>query len=124
MQRNGPTSGALPRGLGVARGLHYFWVKLRRDVAEPRLAAAVQALLGAHKLPAHLPPSLLDDLPEGPGAYRFFGDDNVLLYVGRSNSLRSRVSSYFGAEATDSLDRRLADQVRRGDWVATAGGSR
>jgi DNA polymerase-3 subunit epsilon len=72
-------------------------------------------------LPAHLPPSLLDDLPEGPGAYRFFGDDNVLLYVGRSNSLRSRVSGYFGAEATDSKDRRLADHVRRVDWVETAG---
>jgi DNA polymerase-3 subunit epsilon len=121
MERNGLTCGARHRALGDARVLHDFWVKLRRDVAEPRLAAVVQALLGAHKLPAHLPPSLLDDLPDGPGAYRFFGDDNVLLYVGRSNSLRSRVSSYFGADATDSLDRRLSREVRRVDWVETAG---
>jgi len=128
MERNGLTCGARHRALGDARVLYDFWVKLRRDVEEPRLAAAVQTLLGAHTLPAHLPPSLLDDLPEGPGAYRFFGDDNVLLYVGRSNSLRSRVSSYFGAEAADFKDRGLADkdrrlsrEVRRVDWVETAG---
>jgi len=128
MERNGLTCGARHRALGDARVLYDFWVKLRRDVEEPRLAAAVQTLLGAHTLPAHLPPSLLDDLPEGPGAYRFFGDDNVLLYVGRSNSLRSRVSSYFSAESADSKDRGLADkdrrlsrEVRRVDWVETAG---
>ena len=121
MERNGLTCGARHRALGDARVLHDFWFKLRRDVAETRLAAAVQTLLGAHKLPPHLPPGLVDDLPEGPGAYRFFGDDDALLYVGRSNSLRARVCSHFGAERADSLDRRLADQVRRVDWVETAG---
>jgi DNA polymerase-3 subunit epsilon len=121
MERNGLTCGARHRALGDARVLHDFWAKLRRDVPEPRLAAAVQTVLGAHKLPAHLPPGLLDDLPEGPGAYRFFGDDNVLLYVGKSNSLRSRVSSHFGAEGGDSKDHRLSRQVRRVDWVQTAG---
>jgi len=121
MERNGLSCDARHRALGDARVLHDFWVKLRRDVAEPRLAAAVQTVLGAHQLPAHLPPGLLDDLPDGPGAYRFFGDEDVLLYIGRSNSLRSRVSSHFGAEGADSLDRRLSRQVRRVDWVETAG---
>src|SRR6202521_3197872 len=83
MERNGLTCGARHRALGDARVLHDFWCKLRRDLAEPRLAAAVQTVLGAHKLPAHLPPGLADDLPEGPGAYRFFGEDNTLLYVGK-----------------------------------------
>jgi DNA polymerase-3 subunit epsilon len=121
MERNGLTCDARHRALGDARVLHDFWVKLRRDVAERRLAAAVQAVLGAHKLPAHLPPGLLDDLPDGPGAYRFFGDDDVLLYVGKSNSLRARVCSHFAAEHAESKDRRLGRQVRRVDWVETAG---
>ncbi len=121
MERNGLTCDARHRALGDARVLHDFWVKLRREVAEPRLAAAVRTLLGAHKLPAHLPPDLLDDMPDGPGAYRFFGDDDVLLYVGKSNSLRSRVSGHFDAEGADSKDRRLGRDVRRVDWVETAG---
>jgi DNA polymerase-3 subunit epsilon len=121
MERNGLTCGARHRALGDARVLHDFWFKLRRDVAEPRLAAAVQTVLGAHKLPAHLPPGLADDLPEGPGVYRFFGEDDTLLYVGKSKSLRSRVCSHFVAEEGDSKDRRLGRQVRRVDWVETAG---
>jgi DNA polymerase-3 subunit epsilon len=121
MERNGLTCGARHRALGDARVLHDFWVKLRRDVEERRLAEAVQAVLGAYKLPAQLPPGLVDDLAEGPGVYRFFGDDNVLLYVGKSNSLRTRVCSHFAAKGNDFKDRRLADQVRRVDWVETAG---
>src|ERR1700721_478111 len=97
MERNGLTCGARHRALGDAKVLHDFWFKLCREVDEPRLAAAVQAVLGAHQLPAHLPPGLANDLPEGPGAYRFFGADDTLLYVGKSNSLRARVCSHFGA---------------------------
>jgi DNA polymerase-3 subunit epsilon len=121
IERNGLTCDARHRALGDARVLHDFWFKLRRDVAESRLAAAVQTVLGAHKLPAHLPPGLADDLPEGPGVYRFFGEDDLLLYIGRSNSLRARVCSHFAAEHAESLDRRLGRQVRRVDWVETAG---
>jgi len=121
MERNGLTCGARHRALGDARVLHDLWFKLRRDVAAARLAAAVQTVLGAHKLPAHLPPGLVDDLPEGPGVYRFFGDEDALLYVGKSNSLRARVCSHFGAERSDSLNRRLGRQVRRIDWVETVG---
>src|ERR1700675_621654 len=113
MERNGLTCGARHRALGDAKVLHDFWVKLRREVDEPRLAAAVQTVLGAHQLPAYLPPGLADDLPEGPGAYRFFGEDDTLLYVGKSNSLRPGVCSHFGAEDADCADRRLGDRVRR-----------
>src|ERR1700692_3360047 len=46
MERNGLTCGARHRALGDARVLHDFWCKLRREVAEPRLDAAAQAVLG------------------------------------------------------------------------------
>jgi DNA polymerase-3 subunit epsilon len=113
MERNGLTCDARHRALGDARVLHDFWRKLRRDVAAPRLAAAVHTVLGAHRLPAHLPPDLADDLPEGPGVYRFFGADESLLYVGRSHELRSRMCA--------QLAERRFEQVRRVDWCETAG---
>ena len=121
MERHGLTCDARHRALGDAKVLHDLWLKLRREVPLPRLADTVRALLGAHKLPAHLPPDFADDLPEGPGVYRFLGEDDIVLYVGRSNSLRSRVCGHFAAEQAESKDRRLADQVRRVDWVETAG---
>jgi DNA polymerase-3 subunit epsilon len=101
--------------------LHDLWLKWRRDVPEARLAAAVLTLLGADRLPAHLPAGLADELPEGPGVYRFFGEDGVLLYVGKSNSLRTRVCGHFAVESSKAKDRGLGDKVRRVDWVETAG---
>jgi DNA polymerase-3 subunit epsilon len=53
--------------------------------------------------------------------YRFFGEDNTLLYVGKSNALRTGVCSHFAAKDAESKDRQLADQVRRVDWVETFG---
>ncbi len=88
---------------------------------QPQLAQAVHTVLGAHQLPDHLPPGLADELPEGPGVYRFFGEDDVLLYVGRSHSLRTRVCRHFAGGHADSKDHRLGSRVRRVDWVETAG---
>ena len=121
MERNGLTCAARHRALGDAQVLHDFWAKLRRDVDPPRLAAAVLAVLGAHKLPAHLPAGLADELPDGPGLYRFYGADGALLYVGRSNSLRTRVCGHFAAHDTQSKSPRWVDDVRRVDWVESAG---
>jgi DNA polymerase III subunit epsilon len=121
MERNGLTCSARHRALGDARVLCDFWFKLRRDVPETRLLAAAQIVLGTHRLPPHLPPDLADELPEGPGVYRFFGENDVLLYVGKSNSLRSRVLEHLADEHPASRDHKLARQVRRVDWVETAG---
>jgi DNA polymerase-3 subunit epsilon len=121
MERNGLTCDARHRALGDAKVIHDFWLKLRREAPPARLADAVRALLGAYKLPAHLPADFADDLPEGPGVYRFLGEEGAVLYVGRSNTLRARVCSHFAGDEVESKDRRLSDRVRRMDWVETAG---
>jgi excinuclease ABC subunit C len=56
----------------------------------------------------------LKHLPDRPGVYLMKGPDGEVLYVGKAQSLRSRVRSYFGAGAADSLKtrelvRRIAD---------------
>jgi DNA polymerase-3 subunit epsilon len=39
--------------------------------------------------------ALTDDVPTGPGVYRFIAADGTTLYVGKATDLRSRVRSYF-----------------------------
>src|SRR5438045_6375363 len=42
----------------------------------------------------------LKRLPDQPGVYKFFDAKGLLLYVGKAQSLRSRVRSYFLKSAT------------------------
>jgi DNA polymerase-3 subunit epsilon len=120
MQRHGLTCSARHRALGDARVLHDLWQKLQREIPADTLAAAVaQARLSLPKLPAHLPPELADELPEAPGAYRLYGADSTLLYIGKSNSLRTQIVSQLAAGGARA--RKFAELVQRVEWQQTAG---
>ncbi|MFI4890363.1 MAG: exonuclease domain-containing protein [Steroidobacterales bacterium] len=121
MQRHGLTCAARHRALGDAVVLWDFWSRLRAEWPEPVLAAAVQGLLAAKTLPPQLAPGLADELPDGAGVYRFYGEDDALLYIGKSVSVRTRVLAHFAGEHHDAKEQRLARQVRRVDWRETAG---
>ncbi len=89
MERHGLRCSARHRALGDAQVIRDFWITLCRELPADTLAAAAHAAMGAVKLPPHLPEGLPDELPEGPGMYRFFGasaEGEVLLYVGRAGS--------------------------------------
>jgi DNA polymerase-3 subunit epsilon len=121
MERHRLTCAARHRALGDARVLGDFWSKLRGEIAEEKLAAAAHTVIGANRLPSHLPAGLADELPEGPGVYRLFGEGDVLLYIGRSHSLRTRILGHFTTENSDPKQQKKAQQTRRIDWMETAG---
>jgi DNA polymerase-3 subunit epsilon len=122
MERHGLVCSARHRALGDARVLWDLWSKLQCETPGDLLSnAAAHAMLSVPKLPAHLPPGLADELPEMPGAYRFFGENDVLLYIGKSNSLRTRILTQLADAREGSREEKLAADVRRVDWVQTAG---
>ncbi|HXI47844.1 MAG TPA: exonuclease domain-containing protein [Steroidobacteraceae bacterium] len=122
IERHGLACSARHRALGDAQVLKNLWLKLKEEVpADVLAAAAAHAALSVPKLPAHLPPELVDELPEAPGAYRFFGDDDALLYIGRSNSLRGRILAQLADARVGSREQPMGAQVKRVDWRQTAG---
>jgi DNA polymerase-3 subunit epsilon len=122
IERHGLSCTARHRALGDAKVLHDLWRKLRHEVpAETFSAASAHAVLSVPKLPAQLPPGLDDELPEAPGVYRYYGDDDALLYIGRSNSLRAKILSQLADPRAGSREEILAKSVRRVDWLRTAG---
>lgn len=122
MERHALSCSARHRALGDARVLWDLWAKLQREIpADIFAAAAAQSVLTHPKLPAQLPPGLADELPESPGVYRFYGEEGVLLYIGRSNSLRSKILSQLAGPRAGSREHKLAAQVQRVDWLQTAG---
>jgi DNA polymerase-3 subunit epsilon len=119
--RHGLTTGDRHRALADANVLHQFWQRVRAEVAQETLEAAVDSLLRTPHLPPDLDTSNLDDLPEAPGVYLFFGADDVLLTVGRDANLRKKVLACFNPERRGAKEGALAQQVRRIEWRETAG---
>lgn len=109
------------RALTDADLIWQFWRLLLRDKGADALADAVGHQLKRPSLPPHLDPALLDDLPESPGVYLLYGEDDVLLYVGKSVNLRQRVLAHFAADTREYKEMRLTQQVRRVDWRETVG---
>jgi DNA polymerase-3 subunit epsilon len=101
--------------------LWQFWCRLKRDRGEEALAAAIRQQLKCPSLPPHLDSALLDDLPASPGVYLFYGDNDALLYVGKSVNLRQRVRSHFASDLREYKEMRLSQQVRRIHWHETVG---
>jgi excinuclease ABC subunit C len=60
---------------------------------------------------------LAQKLPEKPGIYRFFKEDE-LLYIGKANSLKHRVSSYLQRVHNYRLDKMLS-QIDKIEYVVT-----
>lgn len=119
--RHGLQTGDRHRALADADLIWQFWRLLQRDRGEAALAEAIQHQLKRPSLPPHLDPGLLDDLPESHGVYLFYGENDVLLYVGKSINLRQRVLSHFAADTREYKEMRLAQEVRRIDWHETVG---
>ena len=120
MARHGIACAARHRALGDARALADFLRIARGRWTAAELDAIVARLAGASRLPAQLDPALADELPEGPGVYLLYGEDDVLLYVGKARNLATRVPAQF-AEARTKLARELTSLVRRIEWVETPG---
>jgi DNA polymerase III subunit epsilon len=61
--------------------------------------------------------NFVSSLPATPGVYLFYGEDDVLMYVGKSKSIRTRVRSHFAARD----ERWLTKRIRRIETRETAG---
>jgi len=107
--------------LGDARALWRFVQVIEREKPAEEIVAAVKRLLKIPSLPPQLAPDALEGVPECPGVYRFFGVNDLPLYIGKSVNLRDRVRSHFTSDYRNSNDHRLSAEIRRLDWIETAG---
>jgi len=107
--------------LGDARALWHFVKQLHREKEMADIAAAVKRLLKTPSLPPQLPPDVLEGLPEGPGVYRFYGVNDLPLYIGKSVNLRDRVRSHFSSDYRSANDVRISSEIRRIEVEETAG---
>ncbi len=109
------------RALADADLLWQLWQKLRQTLPAETFDAAIHTLLQRPSLPSQLPPDALDGIPDTPGVYLFYGENELPLYVGKSVRLRQRVMSHFNADHKAYKEMRLSQQLNRIEVRETAG---
>ncbi len=109
------------RAMGDVSAMLAFFEHARAERGDERFESAVRELLQSPSIPSHLPPDTLQGLPRGPGVYRFYGENDVLLYVGKSTNIAQRVASHFSGDHNSARGVRISESLRRVDWTETAG---
>ena len=119
--RHGIACSARHRALGDAEALWQFLKIAAREHGPEVLSVAARQVARQPSLPAHIDRAMIDEIPEAPGVYLFYGEGGALLYIGKSRSMRSRVLAHFAADIRSEREMALVREVRRIDWQRTAG---
>ncbi|MBZ2168980.1 exonuclease domain-containing protein [Marinobacter sp. F4216] len=109
------------RAMGDVEAMLSFFLHARVEKGDEVLERAIGDLLQTPSVPSHLPPDILHELPTGPGVYRFYGENDALLYVGKSTHIAQRVASHFSGDHNSSRGVRMSESLRRVEWTETAG---
>ncbi|MEP1213653.1 MAG: exonuclease domain-containing protein [Marinobacter sp.] len=109
------------RALGDVSAMLAFFEHALAEKGVDTMETAIAELLQRPSIPSSLPVDVLQDLPRGPGVYRFYGENDVLLYVGKSTNIAQRVASHFSGDHNSSRGIRMSESLRRVEWTETAG---
>ena len=120
-ERHQLTTHGRHRALGDARAAWQLIETAVREHAACEVTSAVKILLKMPSLPPQLLPGVLDDLPEGPGVYTFYGINGLPIYIGKGKNIRSRVRSHFSSDYRSANDQRLSVEIMRISFEETAG---
>ena len=94
---------------------------MRREHPSEAIDQALTKAMRTLSLPPQLPPGSLESLPEAPGVYLFYGEDDLPLYIAGSANLRNRVRTHFIGDHKAGRATRIAREIRRIDWIETGG---
>ncbi|MGA1658969.1 MAG: exonuclease domain-containing protein [Burkholderiaceae bacterium] len=121
IERHGLAPIGRHRAMADADLLLQFWNVLEASIGQSALWDAVGALIARPSLPSHIESSVIDELPNSPGVYLFYGENDLPLYIGKSKDIRSRVMSHFSGDIRSSRELQMSQQVRRIESRMTGG---
>lgn len=137
MQRHNITTIARHRAMGDVESVLAFLQAAHLELSEEALQKATKQLMFGPSLPPHLDAHLLEDMPESPGVYLFYGDassvneansqtdkqttNHIPLYIGKSINIRARVLSHFSSDHASTKEMRISQEIKHIEWIETAG---
>lgn len=121
VSRHQITGLARHRAMGDVEAILVMLNDAKRDLGEAAVQAAAMQLMAAPTLPPHIDASMVGELPEAPGVYLFYGENDLPLYVGKSVNIRARVLSHFSSDHASTKEMRMTQEMKRFEWIPTAG---
>ena len=121
MERFGISCDRRHRAFDDAKVIWDFYQKIHAQLPVEKVQEALMIAAQRPSLPTHLPEDTIDMLPENPGVYIFYGENNMPLYIGKSINIRERVLSHFTNDHTSSKEMNISQQITGIETIVTAG---
>lgn len=121
IERYGLTIENRHRALPDAQAVQQFFFKAREIFGEEKLTAAIKTAMKHPNLPVALDEEQLEELPENPGVYIFYGPENTPIYIGKSINIKERVKSHFADANRIQTELILAQNVVNIETIETGG---
>ena len=121
MHRHQLTTEMRHRAMGDVELMIGFVNAAQNELGIECVAEAAKELSKKPSLPANIDSDLVDEIPDTPGVYFFYGENDLPLYIGKSVKLRDRVMSHFSGDHASSKEMRISQEIKRIDWIETAG---
>lgn len=109
------------RAMGDVDAMLDFYLIAQKEHSAELFDAAISRQLKLSSLPKGLSEAQVKCIPNSPGVYHFYGENNALLYVGKSVNLYQRVMSHFSSDHLTTKEMTIAQSVTHIEWTETAG---
>ncbi len=108
------------RAMGDASVLWELYKKMKKQFPKKLIKKHADEIMKHPSFPLAIPYEILDNLPEEPGVYIFYGDDRTPLYIGKSVNIHDRVMDHLSNTAFGT-DQKMAMLAKNIEYIETAG---
>jgi DNA polymerase-3 subunit epsilon len=121
MQRFSLHTDARHRAMGDTVLMLDFLEAAERDLGSIKILEAINHQIKGPALPPSIDDSFLKTIEDVPGAYIFYDEHGLPLYIGKSVKLRTRVLSHFSSDHKSATEMEMTQKVRRVEWKEKSG---
>ena len=98
-----------------------FIQRIRKEFPENEVQEILKTLLKSNYSGDQKIVKQIENLPESPGVYLFYYEQNVPLYVGKSKNIKDRVIAHFSNDYESTRQLEMTKSIARIDHIQTAG---
>lgn len=109
------------RALDDAKAVQLFLEQVIEQKGADALYQCMNLLTQNRLIQSSVPLEELEAITEGHGVYIFYGENNEILYVGKSVNLRERVLSHFYSDLSSAKELNLTQKIHRIETIPTPG---